>query len=155
LTASKKGALNLEIRLEREKDALTRADGDMLLMSGQVMDQDDSLRGPGGAHMKFEAQLKAINKGGSVKTDKNFLVVKNASELTLLFTAATDYNLEKLNFDRSVNPAETVKPFSKAQRIRSSVNQKLPIYRKTRPLLAVFRLTGVTAFSNIPTWVQG
>jgi len=32
----------------------------------------------------------------------NGCVVENANELTLLVTAATDYNLEKLNFDRSI-----------------------------------------------------
>jgi len=107
LKTSKKGALNLKIRLEREKDALTKAEGDMLFMSGQVVDSVDPLRGPGGANMKFEAQLKAINRGGSIHADGNMLVVSNASELTLLLTAATDYNLEKLNFDRSVHPVET------------------------------------------------
>lgn len=107
LKASKKGALSLTVSLTREKDALTRAEADGLIMTGQVMDSDDSLRGPGGAHMKFEARLKAVNKGGSIRTEGNSLVVDNANELTLLVTAATDYNLDKLNFDRSINPGET------------------------------------------------
>ncbi|MGI6574155.1 MAG: glycosyl hydrolase family 95 catalytic domain-containing protein [Fermentimonas sp.] len=102
--ASKKGALSLKVSLTREKDALTRAEEDGLIMTGQVMDSDDSLRGPGGAHMKFEARLKALNRGGSIRAEGNSLVVENADELTLLVTAATDYNLEKLNFDRSINP---------------------------------------------------
>ncbi len=104
--ASKKGALSLKVSLTREKDALTRAEGNGLIMTGQVMDTEDPLRGPGGAHMKFEARLKAVNKGGSIRTEENSLVVENANELTLLVTAATDYNLEKLNFDRSIDPGE-------------------------------------------------
>ena len=104
LTASKGKSLNLKIRLEREKDAVVKAAGNMLLMSGQVMDEYDSLRGPGGAHMRFEAQLKAVNKGGTVTPDGNALLVEDVNELTLLFTAATDYNLEKLNYDPFVNP---------------------------------------------------
>ena len=62
--------------------------------------------GAGWAHMKFEARLKAVNKGGSIRTEDNSLVVENADELTLLVTAATDYNLEKLNFDRSIDPGD-------------------------------------------------
>jgi len=104
LKASKNNALNLTVRLEREKDAVTRAEGNMLLMTGQVTDKDDSLRGPGGAHMRFQAQLEAISKGGRVVPDGNRLVVDHAGELTLLVTAATDYNIDKLNFDRSIDP---------------------------------------------------
>lgn len=104
--ASKKGALSLKVSLTREIDALTRAEGDGLIMTGQVMDSYDSLRGPGGEHMKFEARLKAVNKGGSIRAEGNSLVVDNADELTLLVTAATDYNLEQLNFDRSIDPGE-------------------------------------------------
>lgn len=34
------------------------------------------------------------------------LVLEGADEALLLFVAATDYNLQKLNFDRSIDPAE-------------------------------------------------
>jgi len=105
LTASDRKALNLKIRLEREKDAVTKAAGNMLVMSGQIMDGKDSLCGPAGAHMRFEAQLKAINDGGTLSCDNNALVVNGANELTLLLTAATDYNIKMLNFDRTINPA--------------------------------------------------
>ena len=101
-----KGGLNLKIRLEREQDAVVKAEDDMLLMTGQIIDEDDPLTGPGGAHMRFEAQLKAVNKGGSVTPNGDELLVENVRELTLLCTAATDYHLEKLNFDRSIDPAE-------------------------------------------------
>lgn len=107
LTASGKGKLNLKIRLERERDAIVKATGKSLLMSGQIIDADDSLSGPGGAHMRFGVQLRAINKGGSVSADKNLLVVENASELTLQVTAATDYKLDRLNFDPVIDPAKT------------------------------------------------
>ncbi len=105
LTASEKETLNLKIRLERKKDALTKAVGNMLIMSGQIIDEDAPLQGPGGAHMRFEAQLKAINSGGTLSCDKNALLINGANALTLIFTAATDYNMEMLNFDRNINPA--------------------------------------------------
>ncbi|MCK3685552.1 glycoside hydrolase family 95 protein [Maribellus sp. YY47] len=106
LTASGKGALNLNIRLEREKNAVTSVVDDMLIMSGQVIDEDDPLRGAAGKHMRFEARLKAVNYGGTLHGENNTLVVKDADELLIVLTAATDYNLELLNFDRSINPSE-------------------------------------------------
>ena len=106
LTASVKGALNLKIRFEREKDAVTSVVDNMLSMSGQVIDEDDSLRGTGGKHMRFDARLKAVNSGGTLYGENNVLVVKDVDELLIVLTAATDYNLELLNFDRSINPSE-------------------------------------------------
>lgn len=152
LTASKKRALNLKIRLEREKDALTRAYGNMLIMSGQVIDQDDSLRGTGGAHMKFEAQLKAINKGGSVIVNKNSLIVENANELTLLITAATDYKLEKLNFNRSVNPGEICENIFEETGDKTFNEIKKAYLKEYQALFGRVSLDlGGTDFTSIPT----
>lgn len=104
LTTSKEKSLNLEVKLERTKDAVTTALGNALLMTGRINDKDSLLCGIGGTHMRFEGQLKAINKGGTLTSAGNSLLVKDADELTLLFTAATDYNIGMLNFDRSKNP---------------------------------------------------
>ncbi len=104
LKGSKKAALSLSVKLKREKDAVTFAKNNKLIMKGQIIDENDSLRGPGGAHMRFSAQLLAINKGGEIYDEDGNLCIKNADELTLLFTAATDYSLEKLNFDRTIDP---------------------------------------------------
>ncbi len=104
LKASEKKALNFQIRLERERQATVNASENMLIMTGQIIDEENPKNGKGGAHMRFEEQLKAINKGGSISQEGNSLVVKEANEVTLYYTAATDYNLQKLSFDRSINP---------------------------------------------------
>ncbi len=104
LQASEKKALNFKIRLERERQATVKASGNMLIMTGQIIDEENPKNGKGGAHMRFEEQLKAINKGGSLTSEGNSLLVKGANEVTLYYTAATDYNLQKLSFDRSINP---------------------------------------------------
>lgn len=106
LTASNKKKLNFRISLQREKDADVKAIDNMLVMAGHIVDKEDSLRGAGGAHMRFEAQVKAINKGGSVTAEGDTLSVKDANEILLLVTAATDYNLTKLNFDASIHPTQ-------------------------------------------------
>ena len=106
LTASGKEKINLSLSLSREKDATIRTEGSRILLAGQIIDEQDSLRGPSGAHMKFAAELRAVNRGGSVTGNGKGLVVTNADELMLLLTAATDYSLEKIDFDRSVNPVQ-------------------------------------------------
>ncbi len=108
LSSSEQGKLNLRLRLEREKDATTEAVGEnRLVMKGQILDEDDPLRGPGGPHMRFSAELKAVNEGGRIMSDGKELVVENANRLVLLLTAATDYRLEKLNFDSAIDPVAT------------------------------------------------
>jgi alpha-L-fucosidase 2 len=103
----KKAKVNARIKLSREKDAtVTAVSPDQLVMTGQIVDKFDPGAGEGGAHMKFGAILKVRHKGGSVTIDNNQLVVKDAAEVELLITAATDYNLSLLNFDRSIDPGK-------------------------------------------------
>jgi len=104
LSADKPGAINTTIALQRQKDATVKAENNQLILTGQIVDESSDEKGPGGKHMKFAAKLMAMNKGGEISADNSILQVKNADELYILFTAATDYNLEKLNFDRSIDP---------------------------------------------------
>ena len=106
LKASEKKALNFKIRLERERQATVKASGNMLIMTGQIIDEENPKNGKGGAHMRFEEQLKAINNGGSLTSEGSSLVVKDANEVTLYYTAATDYNLQELSFDKSIEPGD-------------------------------------------------
>lgn len=104
--ANKKASLSPKIKLRRDKDVTIKAIKDELVMEGQIIDQADSTSGPGGAHMKFAAKLKVLSKKGNITAEQDsILSVSNADEVTLLFTAATDYNLSQLNFDRSINPS--------------------------------------------------
>jgi len=104
LSSDKSGAINTAIALERERDATVKADGNQLILLGQIVDVTSEAKGPGGEHMKFAAKLLALNSGGEITADSSTLQVKNADELSIILTSATDYNFEKLNFDRSINP---------------------------------------------------
>jgi alpha-L-fucosidase 2 len=100
--------IDVRVRLARDKDSLTAAvSSSELLMTGQIADAPDPLKGPGGKHMKFAARLLALSDGGKIAAtgDGPGLRVTGASSLVLLLTAATDYSLDKLGFDRSVDPA--------------------------------------------------
>ncbi len=105
VSAEKPGRINVNIRLKREKDATVTSKDNYLLMNGQIIDKDTQEEGAGGENMKFAAKLTAQHKGGTLNAENGILTVRDADELTILLTAATDYNLNKLNFDRSVNPA--------------------------------------------------
>jgi alpha-L-fucosidase 2 len=113
LSADQSGKINAKIRLTREKDMVVTTQGsDRLKMDGQIVDieapdaYDDNKdgSGPGGNHMKFAGRLLVRNVGGSVSAEGNSLVIKGADEAVIIFTAKTDYNLDLLNFDRSIDP---------------------------------------------------
>ncbi len=114
LGASEPGMISAKIQLTRKKDMkVTAAGPDRLHMDGQIIDVpapegfDDNAggSGPGGAHMRFAGRLLARAVGGTSNVEDETLVIENADEALLLFTAATDYSLEKMNYDRSIDPA--------------------------------------------------
>ncbi|MBN1911560.1 MAG: glycoside hydrolase N-terminal domain-containing protein [Pirellulales bacterium] len=113
LQADPPGKLSAVVRLTRPKDVVVKAVGnDQLFLDGQVVDvpppegpeANEGGSGPGGKHMRFAGRLLARATGGTVRAEKNTLVIDGAHEAVLLFTAATDYNLEKMNFDRQIDP---------------------------------------------------
>ena len=116
LSGDRSGSINARIRLTRQKDMVVTAVGnDRLHMDGQIFDiaapegYDDNRggSGPGGEHMKFAARLVVRIKGGTIEADNNTLKIQHADEAVLLLTAATDYNVSKMNYDRSIDPAKT------------------------------------------------
>ena len=105
--------LHAKVRLTREKDIKVAADGqNRLCLDGQIVDvaapeaYDDNAggSGPGGKHMKFAGRLLAKVANGTVRADGDALVIQGADEAVLLFTGATDYNPDKMNFDRAIDP---------------------------------------------------
>ena len=113
ISADNRGSVSGEVHLAREKDAVITTSGDnRIILDGQILDieapddYDDNPggSGPGGAHMKFAGRLAVKCDGGSVHASNGSIVFENANEAIILFTAATDYNLEKLNFDRAISP---------------------------------------------------
>jgi len=113
LSAGKPGALRAKIRLTRKKDMTITATGnDGLRMDGQIVDvaapsgYDDNPggSGPGGEHMKFAGRLLVRVAKGSVRSDNDALVIEGADEAVVLLTGATDFSLDKMNFDRTIDP---------------------------------------------------
>lgn len=116
VSSDKPGGLSFGVRLERHKDAAISAAGnDRLRMDGQIVDIakedggfDDNAggSGPGGPHMRFAGRLLVRAEGGMVAAGADTsLRVSGADSAVILFTAATDYNRDKLDFDRAIDPA--------------------------------------------------
>jgi alpha-L-fucosidase 2 len=85
LTASVPGALNFEISLSREEKATVRANAGQLEMTGQLENGTD------GKGMEYLAKVALKLKDGSLGTAGNKLVVKNATEVILYFSAKTSF----------------------------------------------------------------
>lgn len=116
VTTDQPGTLDFKVSLTRARHAsTTTAAGGCLRLDGQIVDveqkdggYDDNAggSGPGGAHMKFAARLLARAGQGTVTSEGGQLHITKASEAVLLFTAATDYHLAKLNFDPAIDPGK-------------------------------------------------
>ena len=102
--------INSTIRFDREKDIVQNiGEGEILFVDGQVFDDpngyDDNVDGSGepGLHMKFASQITATLDNGSISGMENTLKIENSTGYTVIVSAATDYNLAKLNFDRNID----------------------------------------------------
>lgn len=105
-SADKPGALTFNLSYNRQKDAYAHpAAGDALEICGQIVDLPLAGAGEAGAHMKFGGLIKGVSKGGRLTAVNNSFFVENADEATFYVAMNTDYSLEKLSFDRSIDPS--------------------------------------------------
>ena len=104
MKSKKKGGLDMSISLQRDQDAIVTVHDGRIDMEGQLIDKDDPALGPGGAHMKFFASLLPTVYDGKLTPGNNSLKYEGGTELIMFFNAATDYNTDSLNFDRTIDP---------------------------------------------------
>ncbi|OQP52644.1 glycoside hydrolase [Niastella yeongjuensis] len=88
LTASAAGKLNFEVSLSREEKGTVTVTGHQLEMAGQLEN------GTNGKGMQYVALVNMKLTGGSVSAANNKLMVKNATEAILFFSAKTSYKDE-------------------------------------------------------------
>lgn len=106
MSADKPGRLNFKMTYTREQDAYACPAGkDALAISGQIVDLPNGKNCPPGLHMKFAGLIKGFCKGGDMTAVNNSFYVEGADEVTFYIAMNTDYNVDKLNFDRSIDPA--------------------------------------------------
>ncbi|MGN8070423.1 glycoside hydrolase family 95 protein [Mucilaginibacter sp. 22184] len=85
LTADKPGKLNFSINISRPERSATSTSGNTLLLQGRL---DNGTDGNG---MQYQASVKAKLTGGTLSSTANSLVVKNATEVIIYVSAATDF----------------------------------------------------------------
>jgi alpha-L-fucosidase 2 len=99
------GKINLRLLLDRGKDANITVKNNRIIMTGQIEDKGEVLKkGPQGLHLKFAAVAELESADGKKSIQENTIVVKDASEVIIRFSAATDYDYKKLDFDRKIDP---------------------------------------------------
>ncbi len=99
------GKLNIRVSLEREKDVSITVKHNRILMNGQIEDKGEVLtKGPQGLHLKFAAVADVENLQGSIAMQEKAILVSDASEVIIRFSAATDYDYKKMDFDRKIDP---------------------------------------------------
>ena len=81
--------------------------------TGQIIDLASAMKGPGGKHMRYSASMKILSQSGVQSpivsdTAAGFKMV-GSKNIVLILTGATDYNLDKLNMDSSINPLNVCK----------------------------------------------
>ncbi len=84
LTAEGGDKLNLDITFPSNQGGATVAEGDTLLLAGEVSDNQ----------MKYDSVLKAVPEGGEVTADGDTLTVSDADAVTVYVSADTDYKNE-------------------------------------------------------------
>ena len=84
LTADKLGQLNCKISINRPERSATTVQGNEVQMYGQL---DNGIDGKG---MQYIARVKTLLKGGKLSTDTHSLIIKNATEVIIYLSAATN-----------------------------------------------------------------
>ena len=164
MATDRPGTLAFRASLTRPRNAVVTARGnDRLHLDGQIVDvekkdggydENPGGSGPGGEHMKFAGRLRLRADRGEVKAEDSQLRVEGASEAVILFTAATDYHLEQLNFDRALDPAKTSEAIlaraekkSWAQLLEAHLEEHRAMFNRVSLRLG----DGNPALENLPT----
>ncbi|SDM63385.1 alpha-L-fucosidase 2 [Pedobacter steynii] len=94
LEARGSGTINTLLGMSREKDATVRSLKNQLILSGQI----------DGTGMKFETVVQVRTEGGNLSSGQGNLKIENARSVTLIITAATNYDADKMDLDPAKSP---------------------------------------------------
>jgi alpha-L-fucosidase 2 len=117
LTASRPGCISFETRMETPQRATVEAaDGGDLVMRGVNGDGAGTTADgrPMSGALQFEARVRVLPTGGTLRATGNVVVVRNADAVTLLIAAATSYRTyEDVGADPAARVAAALDPASR------------------------------------------
>lgn len=97
--------INLDVNLKREKDAEVKTTSDgMIIMTGQIIDEENPKAGEAGPHMKFSAMASIKNEEGKLEKTAEGISCDAVRAVTIYLTAATNYDIEKLDVSDAIDP---------------------------------------------------
>ncbi len=103
-----KGKISALFSMKREKDATIRATEDgKIFLTGQIRDEEDPRSGPAGDHMRFASEALFKVGDGKITVENNSLRITDATNILIILTAATDYNINILDVDKTIDPQTT------------------------------------------------
>lgn len=103
MKSEKEGGLDMSLSMQRPQDAVITVTENRIDMEGQVVDPEDPNLGPAGDHMKFFASLMVMSCDGILTPADTVLQYSGGTEMVLFFNACTDYNIDGLDIDRSID----------------------------------------------------
>ncbi len=146
------GLINASFRLTREIDAVAIAKDNTISLTGQIIDEEDPRAGPGGEHMRFAGELRLSAQNGETVAENDILTVINAEEIVIRITAATDYNINNLDFDRYIEPIEVCRSILTVSDRVSYKELKKTHLEEYQPVFKRVSLTfGKDTLTTIPT----
>jgi alpha-L-fucosidase 2 len=147
------GVINSSFSLVRAKDAVVQVlPSGVIKLNGQIVDAEDPGSGPGGNHMKFSGELRLKTDEGTVSATDTSLIVSKAKSITVILTAATDYNIDKLDFDRAIDPENTCKTILDQAAEYSAKTLEERHLEDYQAIFGRVRLTlGIDTLTNLPT----
>ncbi|MES2807478.1 MAG: glycoside hydrolase family 95 protein [Bacteroidota bacterium] len=107
LTADKPGALTGAVRLQDAHNTEPSAAGNRVTFAGKL-----------GNGMQYQATALIKNEGGSINVDGGQISIKKANAITILFTAATDFNNSRATNWRGQAPAPKIEQVLKAASVK-------------------------------------
>lgn len=130
------------IGMSREKDATARTSKNQIILAGQI----------DGDGMKFETVVQVLHEGGKLTDQQGKLKVEGAKAITILITAATDYNAEKMDVDAAKDPDAVSQNILKALAGKSYASLKTAHIADHQRMMDRVELSlGKDTQSNLPT----
>lgn len=111
ISASKRNAINVSLRFTRPERYSA------VVQNGQITVHGSLPNGKGGEGMKYYAVIHPILHDGKLEEEGNTIVIHNTSDLVLLISAATDYQIQYPKYKREGFELEVLSCIEKASRL--------------------------------------